>query len=101
MAKRLKKSPPLPTFREIIGLWDSIKQFGDDIEVKDRTARAMSDRDSIHLDHWPALVEAAKKRRYKTKHGESVTLDLLARIAAARRRRPSKNPSRRAIACAA
>lgn len=68
------------TFAEIIGLWKSLRQFADDIDVPYVTAQMMHFRDSINPEHWDRVVEAAEKRGF-----DQVTLELLQRLYKARK----------------
>lgn len=53
------------THTETIGLWDTIADFARDIDVGYEAARKMSERNSIHSDHWQDVVNAAKKRGFQ------------------------------------
>lgn len=61
----MNETRKIGTFREIIGQWPTIAVFADDIGVKVGTAKLMRFRDSIHSDHWQAVVRAAKTRNIK------------------------------------
>lgn len=63
--------------RQIIELWETRSAFADDIKIKEGTASAWWQRDSIPKEFWKAIVEAAKTRKFK-----GVTLEVLADIAA-------------------
>ena len=67
------------SFRDIIDLWPSIRDFANEIGVRYGTAQVMRYRNQLKDEHWQAVVSAAAKR------GLPVTLDMLASIAAARR----------------
>lgn len=72
----------MDTYRDIIGLWPSLREFADDIGVRYGTAQVMRYRNQLKDEHWQAVVAAASRR------GLPVTLDILARIAASRRGLP-------------
>lgn len=95
----------MTTFQDIIRLWPTIQAFSADTGIGYQAARKMLARDAITEIHWGAIVDAAKRRGYrirrkrgKTTRRESLTLALLAEIAAAKRRPPPANPSRRPLA---
>lgn len=81
------KKPKPSTFSEIIDLWPetdtgekngerrhagSIQSLADDLGVRYPTAQQWHYRESIPSDRFPAVVEAAKKRKLS-----DVTLELL------------------------
>lgn len=70
-------SDKITSFREVIAQWPSLAEFAADIEVKEGTAKLMRFRDSIHSDHWQAVLRAAKVRRIK-----GVTPELLINLQA-------------------
>jgi len=93
--KPIKKPATVPTFRELVDLWPSIRVFGEDIGVTIHAARKMHQRDAIAEEHWAGIEDVARRRRLKTAAGESVTVRLLAAIASDKRRRCRSVPTAR------
>ena len=58
----MSESHKISSFRDVIGKWPKIADFAADIGVKEGTAKLMKFRDSIHSDHWKAVIRAAKIR---------------------------------------
>lgn len=65
------------SYRKIIELWPTRAGFAEDLEIKQGTASAWWQRDSIPKEFWKPLVLIARKRGFK-----GVTYELLADIAA-------------------
>ena len=56
----------MSTVHDIFALWPSASELARDIGLKREShATLMKLRGSIPVSYWPALVEAAKKRRIK------------------------------------
>jgi hypothetical protein len=51
------------SFIDIIKLWPSNTDFARDINVRPNHLQTMKVRDSIPAEYWPALVNAARRRR--------------------------------------
>lgn len=80
----MSKATPAPrSFAQVIWLWPEprITNFASDIGVSYVTAQLMRHRDSINPDHWPAIVDAAKRRGIP-----NITLALLTELRAKRKR---------------
>lgn len=69
----------MDSFADIIGAWPSAVTLAADVGVKPVTARAWKAR-GIPSEYWRDVVQAAGKRNIG-----GVTLETLARLAAARR----------------
>lgn len=74
------------SYRPIIQKWPSPAEFGADLGIKDAHVRTFKMRDSIPADYWERIVEAAIKRGIS-----GVTVAVLARIAAKRKRKKSRS----------
>jgi hypothetical protein len=76
------------SFRELIDLWPhpSIGTVAEDLGVPYGTVQVMRHRDSIASEHWASLVDGARRRRFEG--WRTVTIELLARLKAAKARRP-------------
>nr|RAV93395.1 hypothetical protein DBT41_16145 [Aerococcus urinae] len=72
----------METFIDVIDAWPTLGDFAEDAGVSSGAAKQMRRRDSIDPAYWEGVVAGAEKR-----HIEGVSLDQLARIAAARKRR--------------
>lgn len=68
------------SFSEVVGAWETVAIFADDVGVPYVTAAAWRQRNSIPAQRWSAVVKAAQKRGI-----EGVTLEILAAFAAAPR----------------
>jgi hypothetical protein len=66
-------------FRDVIDIWDSPKQFAEDIGIPASHARVLKTRNRIPSEYWGRVVAAAQKRG----HGE-VTLESLVAMAEAK-----------------
>lgn len=87
--------PPVATFRDLIGEWPSIAVFGREITAPSyQAARKMFDRDSIADSYWDATVEAARKRKILNAEGKPLSVNDLARMKAARRKRERRKSRR-------
>ena len=64
-------------FNSIIGLWPSVAEFAVDLGIENSHAHAMKARNAITPRYWPALVNAARRRKFS-----GVTYEALALIAA-------------------
>lgn len=64
------------SFRELIDLWPSQKDFAAETGIIYVTARTMYRRNRIGPEYWPSILAAAKKRRFFT-----VRKELLADLA--------------------
>jgi hypothetical protein len=65
---------------DLIRLWPSQEQFGDDLALKWRShGRVMRVRNSIPRARWNAVVEAARKRGI-----EGVSIEVLEKLHASR-----------------
>jgi len=64
---------------DIIGHWPDLVTFACDVGVSEHCAKKWVSRNSIPGPHWLTIVNKAKARGI-----QSVTLDALARIAAAK-----------------
>jgi hypothetical protein len=53
----------MQTFRDIIGLWETLSDFASDAGVSYGTAQVMYHRNSIHARHWKKISEAAEARQ--------------------------------------
>lgn len=73
------------SFAEIIDLWPSISAFASETETEYPTAAAWKQRNSIPPSAWPRVIRAANEQGFQI-----VTLDLLARLAMARKAAPSE-----------
>lgn len=91
--KRKKRPPTVTTHADIVRLWPSVPEFAADIGVSVFAARKMVLRNSIADEHWSLIADAAAARGLRTKRRESVTVELLAEIRSASRRRRTENPS--------
>lgn len=49
------------TFRDLIAALGGVKAFADKLGVTDFAAKKMRDRSSVHVDHWPALIQIARE----------------------------------------
>jgi len=65
------------SFLDIIKLWPSDTDFARDINVRPNHLQTMKVRESIPAEYWPALVNAARRRRIA-----GVTLDQLGSLKA-------------------
>lgn len=72
------------SFRELIDLWPhpSIGAVAEDLGVPYGTVQVMRHRDSIASEHWAALVDGARRRRFEG--WRTVTIEMLARLKAAK-----------------
>lgn len=64
----------MDTHCAVMERWDSPTDLANDIGMSPITVRSWKYRNKIPVEHWPAIVEAAKKR------GFVVTADELAGI---------------------
>jgi hypothetical protein len=69
----------MQSFSDIIAAFGGVVPFRDALGLPDVNVRQMKQRDSIPAGYWPRTVEEAAKRSI-----EGVTLELLARLAAAK-----------------
>lgn len=77
------------TFVQLIDAWPSLRVFAGDVGVPYVTAQMMKFRDSINARHWPAIVEAAGRRKIS-----GVTLVALMELGRKRdARRPTGGPN--------
>lgn len=49
------------TFRTLIHALGGVKSFADRMGMSEHTAKKMRDRNSVHVDHWPMLIQVAKE----------------------------------------
>lgn len=70
----------LNSFREVIGLWPSLRAFSEEPEVGANliAVRKWQQRDSIPSEEWAGVTKAAQRRGF-----DEVTAELLAEIKAA------------------
>ena len=61
-------------FEELLNLWESPKALSDDIAIPYVSAQMMKFRSSVAVRHWPAIIEAARRR------GVPLTMDDLVRM---------------------
>lgn len=83
----------MESFADIIEQWPSAVAFGEDLGVKDVTARSWKWR-GIPAEYWSDVVAAARHRGIP-----GITYELLARLAAARRRDRAQAEDATAKAC--
>ncbi len=71
----------LNSFREVIGLWPSLRALSEEPEVGANlmAVRKWQQRDSIPSEEWMGIAKAAQKRGFS-----EVTIELLAQIKAAK-----------------
>jgi len=81
------------SFREVIDLWPSLREFASDIGVKYGTAQVMRYRNSIASDHWAVVVDRAAERGFR-----EVTYELMARLKATPPAHPKQRAETRAVA---
>jgi hypothetical protein len=48
------------TFRTLIDRMGGVSSFADKLGVGEFAAKKMRDRNSVAVDHWPALIDAAR-----------------------------------------
>ena len=65
----------MKTFYDVIGLWPTAVDFGEDIGVSEGNARSWKTRNSIPSGYWLETIRMAKERNYR-----GVNLKLLAGI---------------------
>ncbi len=70
----------LNSFREVIGLWPSLRALSEEPEVCANliAVRKWHQRDSLPSEEWMGVAKAAQRRGF-----DEVTVELLARIKAA------------------
>lgn len=79
------RTDPITSFGDIIGLWTSAEEYGQDVGECGGLARQWKRRDKIPDHKWKATVQAAQRRGFA-----GVTLELLADLAAEKeRKRPA------------
>ncbi len=66
------------TFREVLGLWPSLRDFASEVDAPLVSARKWHQRDSIPPEFWIQVSEAAQRRGY-----DGITVELLTRLRAA------------------
>jgi len=76
------------TFSDIIGLWPSVGALAAEVGVSTDRVRKWAERDSIPGEWFSAVTNAARERGM-----DSVTTELMASIADARRRQGDGSPS--------
>lgn len=69
----------MQSFSDIITAYGGVVPFRDAMGLPDVNARQMKQRDSIPAGYWPRVVETAAEAKI-----DGVTLELLARLAAAK-----------------
>ncbi len=86
------------TFAELIGTWPrdegqtSIGTFARDLGVAYYHAQTMRQRNSVSVEFWQAVIDAAKRRDIELTHQDLVEM---------RERRRGAKPKHRASACLA
>jgi hypothetical protein len=82
------------TFRSLIHTLGGVKAFADRMGISEHTAKKMRDRSSVHVDHWPMLIQVSKE------HGGLLfTTDDFVRMSSFRtveKRRPKAEQTERA-----
>jgi hypothetical protein len=81
----------MESFSDVIDAFGGVVPFRDAMGLPDVNARQMKARDSIAPGYWPDVVRLARERNI-----EGVTLDLLARLAAAKLKERAARPERAA-----
>ena len=66
------------TFREVLGLWPSLRDFASESDAPLVSARKWQQRDSIPPEFWIQVSEAAQRRGFN-----GITVELLTRLRAA------------------
>ncbi len=66
------------TFREVLGLWPSLRDFASEVDAPLVSARKWQQRDSIPPEYWIQVSGAAQGRGF-----DGITVELLTRLRAA------------------
>lgn len=95
---KLRTAANAQTLADLIALWAdddtrATTNFATEIGITRKHAQTMKDRGSLPPEHWPATIEAAKRRRIK-----GVTTELLFRLYTSER--PRRRQPHRASAAA-
>lgn len=82
------------TFRTLIERLGGVKAFAELMGITEFASKKMRDRSSVHVDHWPLLIQVAKE------HGGLLfTTDDFVRMSALRtveKRKPKADQTERA-----
>lgn len=64
------------TFEDVLALWVSPTELSVDLGVPYVTAQMMRRRKSIGVDHWPAVIRAAKRKGVRLDNDDLVQMRL-------------------------
>ena len=66
------------SFREVLGLWSTLRDFASEVDAPLVSARKWHQRDSIPPEFWIKVSDAAQRRGF-----DGITVELLTRLRAA------------------